>query len=264
VRSVINKILIQICAKVGGEPWAIDKLPFTKCPTMLVGIDAYNKGNKTIVGLCASYNPTFTKYISIPKIVDQGQNLGPSIKDALQEAISQFQKLNNVVPSHVILLRDGLSFLKMTENEIKCLKEIPNLMLTYVLINKKTPIKVFASDGNSTFKNIPPGTLVDNVVVQENMFDFYLISQKSNQGLSAASHYHVLFDDMKISAEEIQNLIYKSCYLYYNWTGSIKVPAPCQYAKKLAFLVGDKISSKNEFKLPNDRFVKEIRSLYFL
>ena len=29
LRSICNKILVQICAKVGGIPWAIDRLPFT-------------------------------------------------------------------------------------------------------------------------------------------------------------------------------------------------------------------------------------------
>lgn len=26
-RSIVNKILIQLCAKVGGTPWGIDGLP---------------------------------------------------------------------------------------------------------------------------------------------------------------------------------------------------------------------------------------------
>ncbi|KAI8512039.1 Piwi-like protein 1 [Branchiostoma belcheri] len=34
---------------------------------------------------------------------------------------------------------------------------------------------------------------------------------------------------------------YKLCHLYYNWPGTIRVPAPCQYAHKLAFLVGQSI-----------------------
>jgi aubergine-like protein len=58
--------------------------------------------------------------------------------------------------------------------------------------------------------------------------------------------------------------MYKLCYLYYNWTGGIKIPAPCQYAKKLAILVGEKISTNKEIILPGDRFINQLRSLYFL
>lgn len=67
-----------------------------------------------------------------------------------------------------------------------------------------------------------------------------------------------------MKTDDLHYFIYKMCYLYYNWTGGIKIPAPCQYAKKLAFLVGEKISTKREFNLPDARFLNEIRSLYFL
>ena len=29
------------------------------------------------------------------------------------------------------------------------------------------------------------------------------------------------------------------CHLYQNWPGTVRVPAPCQYAHKLAYLVGE-------------------------
>jgi len=36
-------------------------------------------------------------------------------------------------------------------------------------------------------------------------------------------------------------LTYKLTHLYYNWPGTVRVPAPCQYAHKLAFLVGESL-----------------------
>ena len=36
----------------------------------------------------------------------------------------------------------------------------------------------------------------------------------------------------------IQVLTYKLTHLYYNWPGTIRVPAPCMYAHKLADLLG--------------------------
>jgi hypothetical protein len=32
--------------------------------------------------------------------------------------------------------------------------------------------------------------------------------------------------------------------MYYNWVGSVKVPAPIQYANKLSNLVGDKFDAQ--------------------
>ena len=59
-----------------------------------------------------------------------------------------------------------------------------------------------------------------------------------------------------LGAEKLQRLTYKLCHLYFNWPGTVRVPAPCQYAHKvrhtqahlthithlllqLAFLVGE-------------------------
>jgi aubergine len=141
--------------------------------------------------------------------------------------------------------------------------EINSIKLSYILLNKKNTLKVFQVE-NKNYLNIPPGTLVDDIVVNSESFDFFLISQKTNQGLSQATHYNVIYDDFSMKTEDLHYFIYKMCYLYYNWTGGIKIPAPCQYAKKLAFLVGEKISTNKEFNLPDARFLNEIRSLYFL
>jgi aubergine-like protein len=59
VRSICNKILIQICAKVGGEPWAVSHLPYFDEPTMVCGIDVFHKvgnGNKSVLAFCGSFN----------------------------------------------------------------------------------------------------------------------------------------------------------------------------------------------------------------
>jgi aubergine-like protein len=59
VRSICNKILIQICAKIGGEPWAVSDLPFFDKPTMICGLDVYHKvggGKRSILAVTASIN----------------------------------------------------------------------------------------------------------------------------------------------------------------------------------------------------------------
>lgn len=162
-------------------------------------------------------------------------------------------------------MRDGIapSQIKAVQSEIECIKKsLDSIKMTYVLLNKKHTLKVFCTE-NNTISNIPPGTLIDDIVVDQDKFDFYLISQKTNQGLSQATHYNIVYDDFKVKPDEIQMLIYKLCYLYYNWTGGIKIPAPCQYAKKLAFLVGDKISNR-DVVFPHERFANDLKSLYFL
>ena len=83
---------------------------------------------------------------------------------------------------------------------------------------------------------------------------------KSGQGISQATQYKVLFDEIGLEPEQLHLLVYKLCFMYYNWTGAIKTPAPSYYAKKLAFLIGDKLCARGGLCMPNDR----ISSLYFL
>lgn len=59
MRSICNKILIQICAKIGGEPWAMNDMPFFDKPTMICGLDVCSKvgsNKKSVLAFTASIN----------------------------------------------------------------------------------------------------------------------------------------------------------------------------------------------------------------
>jgi len=48
------------------------------------------------------------------------------------------------------------------------------------------------------------------------------------QGTVNPTHYIVLKNGCNLSVENVQRLSYKLCHLYYNWCGTVKVPAPVQ------------------------------------
>jgi hypothetical protein len=78
-----------MCAKIGGEPWAIDQLPFTTEPTMVCAVESYDKKNlkNPIMAFCATYNNIFTKYVSLvreAKDEDLNNLLGTCLKEALE------------------------------------------------------------------------------------------------------------------------------------------------------------------------------------
>ena len=68
-------------------------------------------------------------------------------------------------------------------------------------------------------------------------YDFFLVSQSVNQGTVNPTSYNVVKDTSGLLPKHIQALTYKLTHLYYNWPGAVRVPAPCQYAHKFAFLV---------------------------
>jgi len=90
LRSVVNKILIQICAKIGGEPWALEDLPFTKEPTMVCAVETYDKKNlrAPLMAMCATYNSMFTKYCSFVKEAKDGSESTSLLGECLKEALT--------------------------------------------------------------------------------------------------------------------------------------------------------------------------------
>lgn len=279
IRSIVNKVVMQIAAKVGGEPWAIDNLPFTNVPTMICGIDTYGKpGSKTeMLAFCGTYNRTFTKYVSFLKTPQEESPISAELTDCIKKAIETFGEINKVAPKHIILFRDALSqgslkdkvaedisFLKKGVEKLS--QQNLDIKFTYVLLSKKVNAKLFFYDKNrNDYDNCTPGTVVDENIVNNELNDFYLISQKSNQGVSMPTHYYLAYDDFKVNPAELYSLIYKMSYLYYNWTGSVRTPAPYMYAKKMIRLIGEKLSdSKLGVVKPSRDFETKFKTLYYL
>ncbi|CAJ0578908.1 unnamed protein product, partial [Mesorhabditis spiculigera] len=105
----------------------------------------------------------------------------------------------------------------------------------FILVTKKTNARVFTASGNSA-ANPLPGTVVDNYITRPERYDFYMVPQAANHGTVAAVHYSIIHDDTGYDADRHHKLAFKLCHLYYIWQGTVRVPAPCQYAHKLAFL----------------------------
>ena len=105
-------------------------------------------------------------------------------------------------------------------------------------------------------------------------YDFFLVSQKVRQGTVTPTHYTVVHDSSTLKPDHMQRLAYKMTHMYYNWPGTIRVPAPCQvrshdltlqscdshdlsplqYAHKLAFLVGQSLHKDPALELADRLF----------
>jgi len=73
-------------------------------------------------------------------------------------------------------------------------------------------------------------------------YDFFLVSQNVRQGTVSPTNYNVIYDESRVAPDSLQILTNKLCHLYFNWSGTVAVPAPCQYAHKLAYLTGVALS----------------------
>ena len=63
--------------------------------------------------------------------------------------------------------------------------------------------------------------------------------------------YKVLYCDSEMEGGMLEELLYTQCFNYANWTGSIKVPSPIQYAKKLCEFMGTNMKEEKVEMLQN-------------
>ena len=87
------------------------------------------------------------------------------------------------------------------------------------------------------------GTVVFDTITKKDRFDFYLSSLASGRGTITPTHYNVVEDTTPFLKDpsKLMELALAQTMSYYNWCGAIRVPAVCQYAHKLASLVGENL-----------------------
>lgn len=263
LRSVTQKVALQINVKLGGELWAL-QIPMKN--VMIVGIDVYHdssKGSRSIGGFVASTNKTFTRWYSRCCFQTPGQELIDGLKVCFTSALKKYHDDNHCLPEKIIVYRDGVGDgqLPIVANyEVQQLREcFPLLGASYepklcvIVVQKRISQRIF-SVNNSQLDNPKPGSVLDHTITRREWFDFFLISQHVRQGTVTPTHYVVVHDDTNMLPDHLQRLSYKLTHLYYNWPGTIRVPAPCQYAHKLAFLVGQSLHKDPSLELSDRLF----------
>jgi len=120
---------------------------------------------------------------------------------------------------------------------------------SFIIVQKRINTRLFATRGPigtpaQQFDNPPAGTVLDHTVTRFKYKDFFLIPQVVNQGTVTPTHFVVIKESKALPADAIQRLAYKLTHMYFNWPGTVRVPAPCQYAHKLTDLVGEHLHSQ--------------------
>jgi PAZ domain./Piwi domain. len=266
MKSIVMKIALQINCKLGGSLWSV-QIPYD-C-AMVIGIDVYHEGvgsqGQNIVGLVASTNKDFTTYYSQAVIQRRGQEITDSIAQPFKQALDRFIQANSVPPKQIFIFRDGVSdgqLDSVSRVEIDQYQQIVDTIMTTlpscsyapkitaIIVQKRINTKIFqllSAGERPNLANAPSGSVLDHTVTRKTLSDFFLVSQHVRQGTVTPSHYIVLRNDNNVKVDHLQRLSYKLCHLYYNWPGTIRVPAVCQYAHRIAYLTGMHLQ-----RLPSD------------
>ncbi|KAL0280141.1 UNVERIFIED_CONTAM: hypothetical protein PYX00_001523 [Menopon gallinae] len=245
--SIATKIAIQINCKIGGAPWTVD-IPLQS--VMVVGYDVchdtFNKG-KSYGAMVASLNNSLTSWFSAVSHHSSGEELSDTLSLDICKALRKYKDINGgALPARIFVYRDGVGEGQIPyvyEHEVSILKERLTQIyggnswkLGYIIVTKRINTRLFKGHRNPI-----AGTIVDDVITSPDRYDFFLVSQTVNSGTVSPTNYNVISDNLGLKPDQIQRWTFKMTHLYYNWSGTVRVPAPCQYAHKLAFLVSQSL-----------------------
>ncbi|KAI4589452.1 hypothetical protein MJG53_020476 [Ovis ammon polii x Ovis aries] len=262
LRSVAQKILLQINCKLGGELWGVD-IPLKQL--MVIGMDVYHdpsRGMRSVVGFVASINLTLTKWYSRVVFQMPHQEIVDSLKLCLVGSLKKFYEVNHCLPDKIVVYRDGVSdgqLKTVASYEIpqlqKCFEAFENYhpkMVVFV-VQKKISTNLYLA-ATENFATPSPGTVVDHTITSCEWVDFYLLAHHVRQGCGIPTHYVCVLNTANLSPDHMQRLTFKLCHMYWNWPGTIRVPAPCKYAHKLAFLSGQILHHEPAIQLCENLF----------
>jgi len=85
-------------------------------------------------------------------------------------------------------------------------------LLTFIVVKKRHHTRFFMLDNQNHTANVPPGLVVDTDIVHPGQFSFFLNSHRALQGTNRPALYHVLYDEIQFTADELQLLTYYLCF----------------------------------------------------
>ncbi|XP_044590639.1 piwi-like protein Siwi isoform X1 [Cotesia glomerata] len=247
--SIATKVAIQMNCKIGGAPWTME---FGMAGLMVVGFDVCHDPNQrgTDYGaMVATLDRGMTRYFSAVTAHRSNEELSNEFSLNMVKAIRKYSEMNGgSLPARIIIYRDGVGdgqIPHVLNHEVNHLNEAlaklygrpEAVKMTFVIVTKRINTRLFYNRRD----NPPPGTVVDDVITNPWRYDFFIVSQCVRQGSVSPTAYNVIQDNAGLDVSALQRLTFQLTHMYFNWSGTVRVPAPCQYAHKLAFLVSQSI-----------------------
>ncbi|VDN60348.1 unnamed protein product [Dracunculus medinensis] len=254
--QTLSNLCLKMNVKLGGVNSillpAVRPRVFSE-PVIFLGCDithppAGDSRKPSIAAVVGSMDAHPSRYAATVRVQQHRQETINDLVFMVRELLIQFYRNTRFKPTRIIVYRDGVSegqFFNVLQHELRAMREACMMLernyqpgITFIAVQKRHHTRLFAVDKKDQVGkafNIPPGTTVDVGITHPTEFDFYLCSHAGIQGTSRPSHYHVLWDDNNLTADELQQLTYQMCHTYVRCTRSVSIPAPAYYAHLVAF-----------------------------
>jgi len=255
--QTLSNLCLKINVKLGGVNSILVPSIRPKVfhePVIFLGADVTHppvgdNRKPSIAAVVGSQDAHPSRYAATVRVQQQRQDIIQDLSAMVREHLMMFYKsTGGYKPHRIIMYRDGVSegqFSHVLQHELTaireaCIKLEPDYKpgITFIVVQKRHHTRLFCADKkeqSGKSGNIPAGTAVDVGITHPTEFDFYLCSHQGIQGTSRPTHYHVLWDDNRFEADELQQLTYQLCHTYVRCTRSVSIPAPAYYAHLVAF-----------------------------
>uniref|UniRef100_A0A8C5W967 Protein argonaute-1 n=1 Tax=Leptobrachium leishanense TaxID=445787 RepID=A0A8C5W967_9ANUR len=246
--QTLSNLCLKINVKLGGVNNILlpqGRPTVFQQPIIFLGADVTHPpagdGKKpSIAAVVGSMDAHPNRYCATVRVQQHRQEIIQDLSAMVRELLIQFYKSTRFKPTRIIYYRDGVLHHELLAIRDACIKLEKDYQpgITFIVVQKRHHTRLFCADRNERVGksgNIPAGTTVDTKITHPTEFDFYLCSHAGIQGTSRPSHYHVLWDDNRFTADALQILTYQLCHTYVRCTRSVSIPAPAYYAHLVAF-----------------------------
>jgi hypothetical protein len=245
VKTILTMIGMQLCAKLGGSPWAFSE-PIYKENCPILGLDIYHgmEGETQIVGACAAFDPYGEYLFSNVTDPQAPEEKVTTLRNLLIGVLEKYTQAYGK-PDKIFIVRDGLNFTQEqaflyhpTQGEVGVIEGILNDfgVEDYVLVmeKKNTFLRMYKKITQVRVENPDPGTVVIGAPFSRN--EMLMVSQETYRGTVEPTLYKVI----KPSEPEMNGIataVHKLCRHHWNTPASIRIPAPAFHADKIEYLV---------------------------
>lgn len=295
-RMFIGNLLYKYNTKMGGVNFVLgnDNSPFLQDGYIYISLDVCHPapGDKLIqsvaaaVGMWDVTNSNMSTYTCqrVQKKMRENHSTIEEVGEVgnmVDEILSSYFAKKKKLPTHIIILRDGVSegqFKIVLEKELvrvkqtiaqKYAKSKPPLLSCFV-VQKRHRTRFKRVEAQQTRKgpdyNIQPGTVVDTKVVHPTDHDFYIAPHKAIQGTSQPLHIYTIYDEIKLSQEDAQSIVFKLSHLSPRCNKGTSIPTAVNLADLAAERGKNIVISWNDdnqkVKMSEDERLKKLNQIF--
>ncbi|WVF69797.1 hypothetical protein IAT40_004576 [Kwoniella sp. CBS 6097] len=232
VQHQIEKNMMMIGADVSHPPPKGGPIP----PSIAVTVCAVNGENN--------------KFVPAIRLQEGRVEIISDLENMMYDHLVTFEKNMKAKPEKILFFRDGVSegqYSHCVQLEVDAIKKATqrfkgyNPKITFVICAKRHAMRFFAENDGDRDRtgNLPPGTIVDSQVTSPMVHDFYLQAHAGLQGTARPTHYVVVADENKYTADKLQQLVNTLCYSYARATRAVSLVPVAYYAD----IVAEKVRS---------------------